>query len=67
MKKSKLDVFIIGDGPAAATVALILVRSGISVTLIGLPYSNNILFGETLTPDIKTYLIQLGIWNDFSK
>jgi flavin-dependent dehydrogenase len=65
MKKSKLDVFIIGDGPAAATVALILVRSGISVTLIGLPYSNNILFGETLTPDIKTYLIQLGIWNDF--
>jgi flavin-dependent dehydrogenase len=65
MKKSKLDVFIIGDGPAAATVALILVRSGISVTLIGLPYSNNILFGETLTPDIKTYLVQLGIWNDF--
>ena len=65
MKKSKVDVCIIGDGPAASTTSLMLTRSGISVTLIGLPNSNNVLFGEALTPDIKTYLIHLGMWNNF--
>ena len=65
MNRSQLDVCIIGDGPAACTLALMLGRSGISVTFIGKSCSKKLQFGESLTPDIKTLLIRLGIWNQF--
>jgi flavin-dependent dehydrogenase len=67
MEKLIVDVAIIGDGPAGSTVASMLAKSGISVCLIGLPpsSSNKILFGETLSPNIKFPLKYLGVWKDF--
>jgi flavin-dependent dehydrogenase len=65
----KFDVVVIGDGPAGLTVSLMLAKSGISVWVIGLslPLSNKILFGETLSPNIKFLLSYLGLWKDFLK
>ena len=65
MKGSKIDVCIIGDGPAASTLALILGRQKLSVVFIGNSSSKKLWFGESLTPDIKTVLSRLGIWNQF--
>lgn len=65
MKKTKIDICVIGNGPAASTVSLMLAHYGLSTIMIGLPYYNNIPFGETLNPDLKTYLTHLGIWGDF--
>ena len=48
-------------------MAIALRRLGFSVALIGLPYNNKITFGESLNPDIKSYLLFLNIWNDFVK
>ena len=44
-----------------------LVRSGISTAIIAPLHSKHILFGEALTPDIKTYLIHLHLWEEFLK
>ena len=65
LEKLKVNVAIIGNGPAGTTVALMLAKSGISVCLIGLPSHNKILFGETLPPKIKFLLIHLGVWKEF--
>jgi flavin-dependent dehydrogenase len=65
MDKQLIDVVVIGDGPAGATVALKLSKLGLSVVLLGLPFSSKKLFGETLPPDIKSSLIQLDLWKDF--
>lgn len=65
MKELRSDVCIIGNGPAACTIALIMSRRRFSTTMIGLPYSNNILVVETLKPDIKEHLVHLGIWPSF--
>ena len=65
MDKRTVDVAVIGDGPAGSTVALKLSKLGLSVVLLGLPSSSKKLFGETLSPHIKTNLIHLGVWEDF--
>src|SRR5436309_15287876 len=67
MEKLIVDAAVIGDGPAGSTAALMLAKSGFSVCLIGLPpsHSNKILFGETVSPNIKFLLIYLEVWNDF--
>jgi len=64
-KRIVTDVAVIGDGPAGSTVALKLSRLGLSVALLGLPFSSKKIFGETLPPDIKASLIHLGVWKDF--
>ena len=65
MNSKGFDIVVIGDGPAGSTVALQLIKLGYSVALIGLPLIGKKLFGETLPPDIKNSLIQLGVWKDF--
>ncbi len=65
MNSKRFDVVVIGDGPAGSTVALQLVKLGYLVALIGLPLINKKFFGETLSPNIKNSLIQLGLWKDF--
>lgn len=70
MGKLIVDVAIIGDGPAGSTVAMMLAKFGISVCLIGLPptncnINNKIMFGETVSPNIKSALMYLGIWKEF--
>jgi flavin-dependent dehydrogenase len=65
LKEFRVDVAIIGDGPAACTVALTLVKFGISACLIGSSYHNRVLFGETVHPNIKYPLEYLGLWEDF--
>jgi flavin-dependent dehydrogenase len=65
MRKLTVDVAIIGNGPAGCTVALMLAKFGISVSLIGLSEYSKILFGETVHPNIKFLLYRLGLWKDF--
>jgi flavin-dependent dehydrogenase len=65
MKKLTIDVAVIGNGPAGSTVALMLAKSGISVSLISLSSCRKKLFGETVHPNIKYLLVHLGVWKDF--
>ena len=65
MDKRVVDVAVIGTGPAGSTVALKLSKAGLSVALLGLPHYSKKLYGETLSPYIKSRLTHLGIWQDF--
>lgn len=65
MDRRIVDVAVIGNGPAGSTVALKLSKLGLSVALLGLPSSSRKLYGETLSPHIKTGLVHLGVWENF--
>jgi len=61
----KLDVAIIGGGPAGSAAAIVLANAGLRVALIERTTYNVERIGETLPPEIFVPLHQLGVWEQF--
>jgi flavin-dependent dehydrogenase len=60
------DTAIIGGGPAGSAAALALRKLGVEVVLIVAPVpAEKTQVGETLPPDARTILDELGLWEAF--
>ena len=55
------SVAILGAGPAASTLATLLVRAGVKVALLHRPRTAPLLVGESLVPAIVLILRRLGV------
>jgi len=60
-----LDVVVAGGGPAGAVTALDLSRRGFRVALIEQSAYENLRVGETLPPEMRKALMELGVWDRF--
>jgi flavin-dependent dehydrogenase len=60
-----LDVVVAGGGPAGAVTALDLSRRGFRVALIEQSAYENVRVGETLAPEMRKPLMELGVWDRF--
>src|SRR5216683_2678461 len=60
------DVGVIGGGPAGATAATILARSGLRVLLVDDSRSSEFKVGEGLPPAAKPLLCDVGVWERFA-
>jgi len=54
-------VAILGAGPAACTLAILLVRKGLRVAMLHRPRTAPLLVGESLVPAIVLMLRKLGL------
>jgi flavin-dependent dehydrogenase len=63
----RLDVVVIGGGPAGTAVAIELARSGRSVALFEQSHYDQLRIGETLPPLARMPLLSLGVWDRFVK
>lgn len=61
----KVDVAILGGGPAGSAVALQLASRGYSTVVIERSEYHKVRIGETLPPAVKPLLISLGVWDQF--
>jgi flavin-dependent dehydrogenase len=59
------DVIVIGGGPAGSATAIALAHLGRSVTILERYHYESTRIGETLPPEIKRPLIELGVWPQF--
>jgi flavin-dependent dehydrogenase len=59
------DVAVIGGGPAGCAAAISLAQQGISVVLLERSLGPRQTLGETVPPEIRLPLMQLGIWDSF--
>ena len=59
------DVVVAGGGPAGAVAALDLSRRGFRVALIEQSAYENFRVGETLPPEMRRPLVELGVWERF--
>jgi flavin-dependent dehydrogenase len=59
------DVIIAGGGPAGAAAAIALARSGYSVVLVERSRYDRWRIGETLPPEARLPLADLGVWEKF--
>lgn len=62
---NSFDVVVAGGGPAGAVAALDLSRRGFRVALIEQSAYENLRVGETLPPQIRQPLMELGVWERF--
>ena len=60
-----VDVVIVGGGPAGAATALALVGHGLEVAVVERSCYDTVRIGETVGPDIKSLLVELGLWERF--
>jgi 2-polyprenyl-6-methoxyphenol hydroxylase-like FAD-dependent oxidoreductase len=60
-----VDVIILGGGPAGTATALALTQSGYAVTVLERSRYESARIGETLPPDARRPLVELGIWKQF--
>jgi flavin-dependent dehydrogenase len=63
--KQSFDVLVAGGGPAGSTVALDLSRRGFQVAIIERSAYENFRVGETVPPEIRRLLANLGVWEQF--
>ena len=59
------DVVVAGGGPAGAVAALDLSRRGFRVALLEQSAYENPRVGETLPPELRKHLMELGVWERF--
>lgn len=62
---NSFDVVVAGGGPAGSVAALDLSRRGFRVALIEQSAYDNFRVGETLPPQLKMPLMELGVWERF--
>src|SRR5437867_2795294 len=62
----RVDVAIIGGGPAGTAAALALAREGASVVVLERSRYEAVRVGETLPPQIRLLLDELGLWEAFA-
>jgi flavin-dependent dehydrogenase len=63
--KQSFDVLVAGGGPAGSAVALDLSRRGFHVAIIEQSAYENFRVGETVPPEIRKLLAELGVWEQF--
>ena len=63
--KASFDVVVAGGGPAGSATAIDLSRRGFRVALIEQSAYENFRVGETLPPEIRRLLTELGVWELF--
>ncbi|PPV08761.1 hydroxylase [Xanthomonas bromi] len=60
------DVVVLGAGPAGASCGLALARAGVErLCLVDGGLANTVAIGETIPPDTRLLLQQLGVWEAF--
>jgi flavin-dependent dehydrogenase len=60
-----VEVFVLGGGPAGLATALELERAGRSVVVVERSQYDTPRIGESLPPEIRLPLMELGIWKRF--
>ena len=60
-----VDVVIIGGGPAGTATAIALAGYGWSVTILERSHYESTRIGETLPPEVRQPLTELGLWETF--
>ena len=65
LMRQSFDVVVAGGGPAGAVTALDLCRRGFRVVLIEQSAYENFRVGETLPPEMRRLLTELGVWERF--
>jgi flavin-dependent dehydrogenase len=61
----KFDIVIIGGGPAGTSSAIALARAGRSVAVLERSGYEQARIGETLPPEARVPLVQIGVWDRF--
>jgi len=61
----KRDVVVLGGGPAGAAAAIAMARAGLGVVLLLRPGNAAPARCETLPPEIRLPLTELGLWEQF--
>ena len=61
------NVAVLGGGPAGTATALALARAGRSVMVLERSRYESVRVGETLPPDIREPLSELGVWDRFER
>lgn len=63
--RQKVDVVIIGGGPAGTSTAIALAQSGQTVAILERSRYETVRVGETLPPAVRVLLSELGVWERF--
>lgn len=62
---ARIDVIILGGGPAGSATAVALAQSGLSALIVERTQYDVSRIGETLPPAIKPLLVSLDVWETF--
>jgi len=63
--RRRVDVIVLGGGPAGAATALALARAGRAVTVLERSRYDSPRVGEVLPPEVWRPLTELGLWEHF--
>jgi flavin-dependent dehydrogenase len=63
--RNRVDVAIVGAGPAGAATAIRLARAGLVVALLERSRFDTPRVGESLAPSVQPLLVELGAWELF--
>jgi 2-polyprenyl-6-methoxyphenol hydroxylase-like FAD-dependent oxidoreductase len=64
-RQRHVDVIVVGGGPAGCSTALALSRAGFAVTILERSHYATFRIGETLPPEARQHLTELGVWEQF--
>lgn len=67
MSSLSFDVVVVGGGPAGIAAALALTERGAAVLVVERSLYADARIGETFPPDILRSLVQLGLWEEFTR